>query len=50
MSEIRIDVMFQKFIDEAKKNRNEEYELDKKCRLTRSLLCDELGECSSRAN
>ena len=50
VSEIRTDEMFQKFIDEAKKIRKEEYELDKKRRLTRSLLCDELDECSSRAN
>jgi hypothetical protein len=50
VSEIRTNEMFQKFIDEAKKIRKEEYELDKKRRLTRSLLCDELDECSSRAN
>jgi hypothetical protein len=50
LSEIRTDEMFRKFIDEAKKIRKEEYKLDKKRRLTRSLLCDELDECSSRAN
>ncbi|XP_050056114.1 uncharacterized protein LOC126549783 [Aphis gossypii] len=50
VSEIRSDEIFQQFIDEAKKIRKEEYELDKKRRLTRPLLCDELDECSSRAN
>jgi len=50
VSKIRTDEMFQKFIDEAKKSRNEEYELDKKRLPTRSLLCDELDECSSRVN
>lgn len=42
--------MFQKFLYDVKKIKNEECELDQKCHSVRSLLCDELDESKSRAN
>lgn len=50
VSEIRTDEMFQQFIEEAKKTKQEEYEWDQKRHRVRRLVCDELEQDKSRAN
>ncbi|KAL4120597.1 hypothetical protein QTP88_013262 [Uroleucon formosanum] len=48
--EIRTDEMFQQFIEEAKKTKQEEYEWDQKRHRVRPLVCDELEQDKSREN